>query len=60
MAKKKTSRPSPFPLHFWEGNREIAQKRADEDTDGNLTAWINAIIVYCENRGKRRSKRTSK
>lgn len=46
MSRKKQppKRPAPFPLHFDNGNRDIAERRAEDDYRGNITAYLNDLV----------------
>lgn len=46
-----------FQLAFYEGNREKAQQAADKEHRGNLTAYINGLIVKDSEHRERRSKK---
>lgn len=55
MPAKKQIRPANFPLHI--DDREGAQKRADEDYRGNLTAYINSVIRADVLKANRKNKK---
>lgn len=54
MPKPKKPGTIRFPLVFHDGNREHAERVAKEEHGGNLTAYLNALVVADRKRRERR------
>lgn len=55
--KQPPARKPPFSFHFDEGMRDIAERRAEADYRGNITAYLNDLVKVDGRKNKAPDKR---